>query len=232
MRMNEHAALGRCVGGHLKQFARARNRKSRRQCGAKAAVLCAVPSLVKRESFIQGRARVLIKTRRLIGVHVHQAFADRRADSGWTKRVKHGVGAVHGFHCQDRRRAAKQQLRRAESGCRAKRLLVVRRLERPDARLQPVEQRQVVCHSAKKRLAQMNMCLNEAGKNEHAVGIDRELSFRVFWNAGTDRRDSPIANPNVAFHDVECVVHGHDGAVANEKRHLLVGQWGKWAMGQ
>ncbi len=81
------------------------------------------------------------------------------------ERLEHGVGVVHRLHRQRRwwcrSAAARTRPGGAEAASDAGR---VRGLHRPDARLQPIEQRQVVGVAAEQRLAQVDVGLDEAGE--------------------------------------------------------------------
>jgi hypothetical protein len=92
----------------------------------------------------------------------------------------------------------------------------VRRFHRPDARLQPLEQRHVVGEAAEQRLAEMNVRLHEPGQHVAAACLDDGV-VAVFVDAA-DGGDTAIADRDAAVDDGEPVVHGEDRGVAEEQR--------------
>ena len=66
-------------------------------------------------------------------------------------------------------------------------------LERPDTLTQPIEEWQIVCHSSKEGLAEMNMSLHEAGHNQATAGVDDACP--TAFRRATDRDDAITSNP-------------------------------------
>jgi hypothetical protein len=93
----------------------------------------------------------------------------------------------------------------------------VRGFHRPHALAQPSHQGQIVGVSAKQRLAEMDMRLDQTGQDIPASGIDGSFVDALDRLA---HRDNPVAvNRDVAFENVECVVHRDDDAVSDQERH-------------
>ena len=114
--------------------------------------------------------------------------------------------------------AAQQQFGGGERRGGRERSRRVRRLHRPDARAQPVEQRQVVGIAAEQRLAQMDVRLHEAGQQVVAAGVDDVGRERQARSTAPTETMRPSSIEHVAFDHVEGVVHREDGGVANEQR--------------
>ena len=76
-----------------------------------------------------------------------------------------------------------EQLGRGQPRRRAERFRRVRRFHRPDARAQPVHQRQIVRVAAKQRLAEVDVRLDESGQDVAAARVDDAVVRR------RDRRD-------------------------------------------
>ncbi len=150
-------------------------------------------------------------------VGVHHALADDGAQAHRLERLEHRVGVVHRLHRQHGGRAARSSSDAACCGRGRERPRRVRGLHRPDARLQPVEQRQVVGVAAEQRLAEVDVRLDEAGQQVVAASVDGAV---VSGGASTSPidDDAAVANHHVAFDHVEGVVHGEDGGVADEQR--------------
>ena len=130
--------------------------------------------------------------------------ASNTASVSWTVSiVKHGG------------RAAEQQLAGGQPRGRGERRRRVRRFHRPDALLQPVEQREIVGVAAKERLAEMNVRLDEARQQVVAGRVDDAVRARVADVA--DRGDPAVAHQHVALDHVERVVHRQNCGVADEK---------------
>src|SRR6476661_1033723 len=91
----------------------------------------------------------------------------------------------------------------------------MRGFHRPYALPQPIHQRTVVGVPAKKRLAQVNVRLDEPGKYEPAARVD-DFGM-ISGKIGPDRGDTAVLNRHVAVDDVETIVHRDDQAVANEQ---------------
>ncbi len=119
--------------------------------------------------------RRLVQPRRRLAANVHQALADRRAQSRLDQRVEDRFRAVDRFHRQHGRRAAERELGRSQSRRHRKRAIVVRRFERPDPPPQPVEKRQVLGETAEQRLAEVQVRLDEAGQQQRAARVDGRI---------------------------------------------------------
>src|SRR5580765_4448342 len=92
----------------------------------------------------------------------------------------------------------------------------MRGFHRPYALPQPIHQRTVVGVPAKKRLAQVNVRLDEPGQDEPAARVD---GFGMSpGKVSPDRGDTSVLNRHVAVDDVETIVHRDDQPVANEQR--------------
>src|SRR3954452_25301787 len=91
----------------------------------------------------------------------------------------------------------------------------MRGLHRPDARLQPLQQRHVVGGTAEERLAEMNVRLDEPGEQVSAGGINHCRDD--VWRLWADRYDPAITHQHGTFDDVEGVVHREDGGVADQR---------------
>ena len=151
---------------------RARHREARRERGPQASVRRAMPLLVQRETLLESAHAILLQPRRRVGRGVHQAFADGRADAGFRERFQHRFRFVHRLHRQHRRGAGAEQFGDREPRRCAQRVGRVRRFERPDAALQPIEQREIVGAAAKQRLAQMDVRLHESRQEIALRGVD------------------------------------------------------------
>ncbi len=86
---------------------------------------------------------------------------------------------------------------------------VVRGLHRPDALLEPVDEREVVRRAAEERLAEMDVRLDEAGQHGAAARVDDHVG------PGRDgRADGPMRPPRIEHVAVagprSCGVHRHD----------------------
>jgi hypothetical protein len=90
--------------------------------------------------------------------------------------------------------------------------------QRPDAPAQPLQERHVVGRAAEKCLAQMDVSLDEAREDVGTAGVDR----LVVWlrRLRADRRDTSVAHRHRSLHDVQAIVHGENGGVANQGRRV------------
>jgi hypothetical protein len=76
----------------------------------------------------------------------------------------------------------------------------VRRLERPDAPFQPIEERQVVGHSAKEHLAEMDVGLHEARHDGAPARVeDPRRPERCASRTVPDRGNPARANEQIAL---------------------------------
>ena len=206
---------GRLRRYRFEQRPRARHGEARRQRDADAAVGAAMPAAVQIDAGVDAGAPRLVQAGRRVAAVVHQALADGGPDAGRGDGLEHGVGVVHRLHRQHRRRAGAQQLVDGEARRGGQRRRRVRRLERPDALLQPLEQRQVVGQAPKQRLAQMDVGLDEAGEEVAAAGGNLAVGG---WRPGrrrADPGDHPVRNPHVPGDDRAVVIHREDGGVAD-----------------
>ena len=163
--------------------------------------------------------RVLLQPLRHLRVEVHHALADRRAQPALRDRFEHHIGVVHRLHRQHRGRAAAQQLGRRQPRRGAQRLGRVRGFHRPDARPQPVHQREIVGVAAEQRLTEVNVRLDEAGQHVAAARLDDAIV--TAGEVRPDRGDAAVADRDVALDDVEAVVHRKNDAAADEERTHL-----------
>jgi hypothetical protein len=128
---------------------------------------------------------------------------------------------VDSAHVEDRRGPGEEHLGQAELGARGERGVVVRRLERPDAALEPVEKRQVVRHPAKERLAEVHVSLDETGDDGASRRVDHarqggELERCATAGTWEDRVDLGAADEHVRFEDAGFGVTGDDESAADE----------------
>ncbi len=104
----------------------------------------------------------------------------------------------------------------------------MRRFERPDAPLQPVEQRQIVGAAAKQRLTQVDVGLDESRQETTLGGVDHCYVIVTAGRSGigavpgaevrADVDNHPVAHEHTsALDDLPAVVHGEDGGVADEE---------------
>ena len=119
-------------------------------------------------------------------VGVHHALADHGAQAGGLHRLEHRVGIVHRLHGQHGGGAAQQQLGGGERRGGRQRLRGMRGLHGPDARAQPVEQREIVGKAAEQRLTQMDVGLHESGKQVVASGVNRRRERGASTRADRD----------------------------------------------
>src|SRR5215471_1490365 len=98
---------------------------------------------------------------------------------------------MHRLHRQRGCRAAQKELGSRKLRRGVKRALVVRGLERPDACLEPGEQRKIVRQTAKEGLTQVNVRLHETWKDERAASVDR-CSAAPINRCTSDPGDAPI----------------------------------------
>ena len=173
----------------LEQLARAGDREARRERRAQPAVRPRRPTAVRIARLSSIDARVSSCSRRgTSGVEVHHALADRRAQPALRHRLEDGVRVVHRLHRQHGRRAARRAARVAASRAAARSDAGrVRRFHRPDARAQPVHQRQIVGVAAEQRLAEMDVRLDEA----RAARSRRARRSTRSCGSGDGRRRSP-----------------------------------------
>ncbi len=133
--------------------------------------------------------------------------------------LEHDVGIVHRLHRQHRRGAAERAARSspgvlppaAVSGG-------VRRFHRPDARAQPLHQRQVVGVAAEQGLAEVDVRLDRsrAARSRRA----RRWCGRAHPSrTRADGGDPPVADRQVAVRRPRVVVHVTMTAVADQQRH-------------
>ena len=147
---------------------------------------------------------------------VHQALADRRADArcgasaSSTTSVSCTVSIVSTVVVPVRSSSCDGEPRRGRAACGR-----VRRFERPDAPLQPLEQRQIVGQPAEQRLAQVDVGLDEAGEEVAAAGVDLAIGRRrARRRRRRPRGDTPVHDPHVPGDDRAVVIHREDGGVA------------------
>ncbi len=204
--------------GHgLEQLLRARHRKAWREGGAEASIGAAVPAPGDRQALIDRLSRSLQQTARNRGIGVHHAFADDRPKPHGLERLEDGVGIVHGLHRQHGRRPAQDQLGRRLLRRGRERLGRVRGFHRPDPRLQPIEQRQIVGIAAEDGLTEMDVRLDEPRQHIAAMRVNGAIGACA-RGCGPDRLDAPVPNQYVALDDVEGVVHGENRRAANQER--------------
>ena len=172
VRVDDELMLDREPRDGFEQLARARDRESRRERGAQAAIGPAVPALGDRHAFVDRSRGLFHQSRRHRGIRVHHALADDRAQPHRLERLEDGIGIVHGLHRQHRGRARSQQLGCGLlRGCGQRRRRV-RGLHRPDARLQPVEQGEIIGVAAEQCLAKMNVRLDEARQEIRSATVN------------------------------------------------------------
>ena len=119
-----------------------------------------------RETVLGARAQV---HRRRVGI-VHQCVAAGVTDAGACGRAEEGVRMPHRSHVEHRRHAARQTLGQAEAGRDRHGLGIVRRLARPHVPFEPRKQLETRRSVSQKRLAQMEVRLNETGNDPFAPG--------------------------------------------------------------
>ena len=168
------ACWSRQAGDRLEQLARARTRRSAARTPAcEPAVRRAVPARADRDALVDRVPRLLLQPPRHLRVEVHHALADRRAQAAVRDGLEHHIGVVHRLHRQHRRSCrwhSSSVVASRVGGAQRRRR--VRGFHRPDARPQPVHQRQIVGVTAKQRLAQMDVRLDEAGQHVAAARVD------------------------------------------------------------
>src|SRR5262249_16767867 len=97
--------------------------------------------------------------------------------------------------------------------------LVVRRLERPNAPSEPLEERQVVGHSAEERLAEVHVRLHESGDDSTPLRVDdTRLGSPALGRHSADRSDPAAFDHEVAAEHAALVAR-HDGPPSNERPH-------------
>ena len=98
--------------------------------------------------------------------------------------------------------------------------VVVRRFERPDARFQPIEEREIVRHASKQDLAKVDMGLHQTRKDRAATRVeDPRRTERGACRRGADRRDSPGPDEHVPFEGAILAVARDDRSAGNEQVH-------------
>ena len=162
----------RALDGAAHELLAARQDEPRRPRVPDAPAARTAPVARQPLALVEARARRLAQPRGHAVALVHHRLARQGPDARAHARVHHGVVAVHRPHVEDRRRPPEHRLGQPELGARAERRLVVRRLERPDALPQPLEQRQVVRHPAEEHLAQVHVRLHEARDDGAAARVD------------------------------------------------------------
>ena len=202
----------------LEQLARTGHREARRERRMQTAVRGAVPALANRDALVDGMARLLLQPFRHLRVEVHHALADGGAQAAFGHTFEHHISVVHRLHRQHGGRAAREQLRGGEASRRAQGVRSVRGFHRPHASPQPVHQAEVVRKTAEEGLAQMDVGLDETGKDVAAARVDH--SIVPFADVRPDRRDAPVFDRDVPLNDVELVVHRKDGAPADQNGHV------------
>ena len=156
----------------LEQLARAREREARRVRVAEASAAVAVPALPEPGARIERRPRCLQEPRRDTFTGVHHRLAEPRADAGGRELLRDGVATVARAHVEDAGGAGRQELVQAQARARADGRLVVRRLERPDAAAQPVQERKVLRRAAHERLDQVDVRLDDPGHHVATRRVD------------------------------------------------------------
>jgi hypothetical protein len=176
-----------------------------------------VRELRERKAGVDRGAGVLVQPPWCLAVRIHHALADDGAKAHGLERFEHRIRLMHGLHRQHGGGAAKEQFRGREARARLERTGIMRGLHRPDALLEPVEQREVVRVAAEERLAEMNVRVDEAREDVAAAGIDDARGGTVAKVA--DGCDSAVLDQDIALDDVEGGVHCEDRAVTNEQGH-------------
>ncbi len=95
----------------------------------------------------------------------------------------------------------------------------MRRFHRPHAPAEPLEERQIVRESAKERLTEVDVRLNQSRQHIPAAGVDDPIVTSAGIDT-TDRFNPTIPDRHVARHDVQAIVHGEDGAGADAAENL------------
>jgi hypothetical protein len=91
----------------------------------------------------------------------------------------------------------------------------VRGFHGPYASFQPIDQCKIVGSAAKQRLAEMNVCLYEAGNYGAVSGVDDRVGSVT---CATDFRDPSVSDEDVALHHGVASVHRDERAVFDEDR--------------
>ncbi len=220
VRVDHRAELPRPPCHAAQEALRAREDEARRVRVAQAAAVRPVPPLAEGVALAQALVGALAQAGGHGVAGVHHGFARDGSEARVAQRFEHRVVVVHGAHVEHGGGAAAHELDEPEVGARAQRCGVVGGLEGPDALAEPAEQRQVVGHAAKQRLAEVHVGLHHAGHHRAAAGVEhlhepRGLAARV----GPERADAPIDHEHVALEDAVRGVAGDERAAADEELH-------------
>ncbi len=226
-----HLQLGGCLGGvrvnhrpvPLGQVAHrpqqrpgTRRGEARREAIAQPATRGAVPFLTQIGRFLERGAGRLAQAGGCCG-GVHQALAHSGAQADNLERFERRTRVPHRLHVEDGGRPAEQQLGSAEHSGPVDRVGSVGGFERPDALRQPVFEYQVVGETAKQRLAQMNVRLNQSGNDDESGAIDR-LGARLGPPLPAHRRNAIARDYHIPVHDAAPRVHREDARVLENQR--------------
>ena len=91
----------------------------------------------------------------------------------------------------------------------------MRRFHGPHALFQPIDQREIVSSATKECLAEMNVCLYEAGNDGAVSGVDNGVGSVT---CATDFRYPSVSEEDVALHHGVASVHRDERAVFDDDR--------------
>ena len=179
-----------------------------------------MPAFCQRDGVAEARAGAFAQSLRHAFAEVHHGLAGDAADSRAFHRAKDRVLMMHGPHVEDRRGPSEHHLGEAKLRGGFERRHVVGGFKRPDSFLEPRQERQVVRHVAKERLAQMNVSLNKPRQHKHALGVDL---LGPAWRdearstGSAQRSDSPVPDEDVALEHAPGPVHRDEGPALDQQ---------------
>ena len=124
-------------------------------------------AVAKPQAVAQGNAERIVA-----GRFVHETMGDDAHRAGFGDGIEGGIGMADGFHRQECSGATLEKLGRRKDRGGANRRLVMSRFQGPDESSKPREQRKIFGNSAKKRLTEVHMNLDQARHDQPAPGIN------------------------------------------------------------
>jgi hypothetical protein len=94
----------------------------------------------------------------------------------------------------------------------------MRRLHRPDAFTEPVNQGKIIRRAAKQRLAKMNVSLHETWQKEETARVNNFIGVLINRGRRPERCYAPALNQNVSFEDMILIIERNDGGAFDEQR--------------
>ena len=177
-----------------------------------------MPALRESGGGVEGRACRLEKTRGYAVARVHHRLAEPSAQPAPHELLGDDVAELRRAHVEDGRRAGEEQVEDPQPHARAERCFVQRGLERPDPRAQPLQEWHVLGETAKQRLHEVHVRLDDA-RHDHATRDVDDLGVGRRRLDLPDRGDARAGDKEIAPHRTWMVFEREERAAAQQRAH-------------